>query len=509
MAKPTHLKILNDGPAAWNKWRKANKNIIPDLSNADLTEINPLTLMSDSLTIYSADLSKYNFTYTNFQNANVAGVRFEGANLSFADFQQAECFETDFRRTSLKEALFQKARMGASKMDEANLSKTNFTETDLSECSFARVNLRNAILVKANAQLSGFKNANLSGANLTEANFSEANCHGVNFSKAELSNSDFFNANLTEAYFFRCEMSNANFSQSSMRKCNLKNANLTNANLSHTGLSKSNLKNVQAMNADFSHSYLGKADLTRGDFEAANFFAANFSEANLTRANLCFTNLRRAILVRTNLSGSNINSACVYGTSVWDIAGDPKTQNSLTITPEDLPEITVDELEVAQFVYLLLNNSKIRNAIDTITSKAVLILGRFYKDRKDVLDALRLELRKRNYIPIVFDFEKPDSRDLTETVATLAQMSRFVIADISDAKSIPQELSHIIPNNPSLPIVSIIAKEFAAYSMYEHFERYPWVLPLYQYRSQKQLIKVIKEKIIIPAESKSKELRPE
>jgi hypothetical protein len=40
------------------------------------------------------------------------------------------------------------------------------------------------------------------------------------------------------------------------------------------------------------------------------------------------------------------------------------------------------------------------------TSKAVLILGRFTDERKAVLDALRDELRKRNYLPILFDFDK-------------------------------------------------------------------------------------------------------
>ena len=59
----------------------------------------------------------------------------------------------------------------------------------------------------------------------------------------------------------------------------------------------------------------------------------------------------------------------------------------------------------------MLHNQKIRDVIDTITSKAVLILGRFTDERKAVLDALREELRKRNYLPILFDFEKPRSRD--------------------------------------------------------------------------------------------------
>ena len=82
--------------------------------------------------------------------------------------------------------------------------------------------------------------------------------------------------------------------------------------------------------------------------------------------------------------------------------------------------------------------------IDTITSKAVLILGRFTEERKAVLDALREELRKRDYLPILFDFDVPATRDITETISLLARMARFVVADITDAKSIPQELAVIV-----------------------------------------------------------------
>jgi hypothetical protein len=52
-------------------------------------------------------------------------------------------------------------------------------------------------------------------------------------------------------------------------------------------------------------------------------------------------------------------------------------QENLIITPPGQADI--DNIKVAQFIYLLLNNKEIRDVIDTITSKAVLILGRFLK----------------------------------------------------------------------------------------------------------------------------------
>jgi hypothetical protein len=43
------------------------------------------------------------------------------------------------------------------------------------------------------------------------------------------------------------------------------------------------------------------------------------------------------------------------------------------ITDADKPEITADNIKVAQFIYLFLDNQEIRGVIDTITAKAVLI----------------------------------------------------------------------------------------------------------------------------------------
>lgn len=136
----------------------------------------------------------------------------------------------------------------------------------------------------------------------------------------------------------------------------------------------------------------------------------------------------------------------------------------------------------------------------------MLILGRFTSERKAVLDAIRNELHKRNYTPILFDFEKPANRDITETVSTLAHMARYVIADITDARSLPQELSHIIPFLPSVPIIPLLQASEREYGMYEHFISYPWVLPIYHYHNVNELLNSSQEQIIEPAEKKAREL---
>ena len=179
----------------------------------------------------------------------------------------------------------------------------------------------------------------------------------------------------------------------------------------------------------------------------------------------------------------------------------------MIITPKSEPDISLDNIEVAQFIYLLLNNAKVRGVIDAITSKAVLILGRFTEERKGVLDALRDELRKRDYLPILFDFDKPASRTTDETITLLARMARFVIADISDAKSVLQELRAIVPELPSVPVQTVIVATQEEPGMFDFYRGRPSFMPVHRYDTPMQLLADLSDRVIGPAEAKALELR--
>jgi hypothetical protein len=180
-------------------------------------------------------------------------------------------------------------------------------------------------------------------------------------------------------------------------------------------------------------------------------------------------------------------------------------QESLIITDYEEPTITVDNLKIAQFIYLLLNNDEIRDVINTLTTKVVLILGRFTPERKVILDALRDTLRKQDYLPILFDFEKPSNRNFTDTVRTLAHLSRFIVADLTDPSSVPQELQAIVPDVP-VPVQPVILEANKAYATFGDLRRYPWMLPLFTYKDQMSLLSSLKESLIDPAERKAQEL---
>jgi len=209
-------------------------------------------------------------------------------------------------------------------------------------------------------------------------------------------------------------------------------------------------------------------------------------------------------LVEANLTNADLTSCCVYGVSAWELKLEGTKQQNLVITHGE-PAITVDDIEVAQFVYLLLHNERIRGVIDTITSKAVLILGRFTDARKAVLDALREELRKHNYLPILFDFSVPATRDITETVSLLARMARFIIADLTDPSSIPKELEAIVPSL-AVPVQPLLEGASRPYSMFKDYWKYDWVLPVYRYEGLEPLLATLAEKVIAPAEGKVRAL---
>ena len=266
---------------------------------------------------------------------------------------------------------------------------------------------------------------------------------------------DAWNAWRAKEPSIEADLFEANLSGADLSGTNLSGANLFGANLIRANLFGANLHRANLFGADLSGAYLRSATLIR----------ANLSGANLREANLFGADFQQASLVKTDLSDADLTGCRIYGVSAWGLKlSDETKQRNLIITTNNEPEITVDDIEVAQFVYLLLNNTKIRNVIDTITSKAVLILGRFTPERKKVLDALREELRQRNRTPIVFDFNGPRSKNTTDTVKLLAQMARYVIVDLSDPNSAPYELGVIsmlgLETTPVVPIIVSSQKPF-------------------------------------------------
>lgn len=322
---------------------------------------------------------------------------------------------------------------------------------------------------------------------LSGVDLSGANLAGANLSETKLGASILIRANLCKANLFGADLIGANLADADLRCADLTWAKLIEAVLS---------------NARLHQAILHGADLS----------AADFGEAELPGADLS-----NAVMVGTNFTNADLTGCSVFGISAWKLvlSKGTKQQNLVIKQPPEgadgppEPDITVDNIEVAQFIYLLLHNEKIRDVIDTIGKKGVLLLGRFTGGRIVVLERLREELRKRDFVPMIFNFDKPETKNFSETIRLLAGMSRFVIADITNPRSAPLELQATVPEC-MVPVVPILDKteELKPFSMLEdlqiaHPDR---VLDVILYPSVDRLVEMFDAEIINPVQARFADL---
>jgi uncharacterized protein YjbI with pentapeptide repeats len=260
----------------------------------------------------------------------------------------------------------------------------------------------------------------------------------------------------------------ANLDSADLTGANLKKADLVGAKLSGAKLSKADLRA-----ADLSEAYLSEADLSGAKLAKAHLREADLSRVNLSEANLREADLSRVNLSEANLSRANLSKAFLYkaNLSMADLAG------------VDLSRVNLIEANLSETKLIGANFHGV------ITSKIVLILGRFIPERKVVLDAIREKLRKRGYVSVLCGFGWTTEKKVTE-ITMLANMARFIIADLTDPMSALYELSGIVPDitvpvKAVLPEIEGLQRE---YSSFFHPERSHWFLKPYHYKSPEILI---------------------
>jgi len=343
-----------------------------------------------------------------------------------------------------------------------------------------------------------------SNANLMNADFQGAKLNYADFSNANLINSNFTRSLVKNSKFDSCELRRANFEWAVLNFSTFSNANNASA-FAHATMRGVNFDGCNLKSSSFIDANLAGASFVDADLSHSYLTDANLLNANLTRADLSNATMLRIRFVNTTIEGAIIKDAKIYGMSAWNLIGTPKIMHRLLITFDEESEITVDDLDLAQFIHLLLRREKLRNVLNTITSKAVLILGRFTTERKEILDSIANELRKNDLLPIIFDFEKATSRDFTETIRVLAGLSFFIIADITDPSSIPLELQAAVPDY-QIPFITVIETGRKPFAMFRDLKKYSWIFEPVAYSSKDELINGFKEIFLDRAFEKQKEL---
>lgn len=144
MANEVHCAILKQGIEVWNKWRKENPEIKPDLSGISLHDCKPLQKFPQFVDFTGANFSETNLSKINFKPLAARGRYYMRAHLATVNFTKANLSEAVIIDGDLNEAVFIDADLS-----EANLEKATLKGADLSKALLGKTNLLQACLEKA------------------------------------------------------------------------------------------------------------------------------------------------------------------------------------------------------------------------------------------------------------------------------------------------------------------------------------------------------------------------
>jgi uncharacterized protein YjbI with pentapeptide repeats len=164
MANREHQEILQKGVEVWNRWRKQSAETTPDLTHANLCDMELAGADFESAHLQFASAKRCDLRGAQFDHSDLAGALFDGAKLDNAHFVEAQISGAHFVRAQLSDAVF--------------------SVSDLTYANFTNATLRRAVFYHANLTRANLGEADLAGADLTDANFTGARLEGANLTSA-------------------------------------------------------------------------------------------------------------------------------------------------------------------------------------------------------------------------------------------------------------------------------------------------------------------------------------
>jgi uncharacterized protein YjbI with pentapeptide repeats len=296
-----------------------------------------------------------------------------------------------------------------------------------------------------------------------------------------------------------------------LAEVDLSGLSLRGADLHAADLSRARLCGADLSGADLSAANLFKANLCGAILEGANLAGALLWSANLCDAVLCEANAREAMLSRADLSGADLRRArldrahlyeadlsdcLIDGLSVCDAELEQSQQANLHFI-EDGMVMTIDDLEMAQFVYLA-QHSRILERCGRI----VLVAGAF-REQAGLLATLKEALGASGYVPLSFDLAQSHK---AQRLLTLTRLARFLLLDLTDLLFLPVSVQTLI-RQKTLPIQPLLDVSEERPCRCREIAPSPWVLPTYRYRGLAHLHDSVQERVIAPAEEVLREWR--
>src|ERR1700730_8917488 len=118
MANLLHLAKLHEGSSEWNRWRMANANTTPDLSEADLSQANLKYWNLMRVNLSEANLSAANRNRAKLSGTDLTGAYVRGANLSGARLYRVNFYRANLNGANLKGALLDATVFGSTNLKD-------------------------------------------------------------------------------------------------------------------------------------------------------------------------------------------------------------------------------------------------------------------------------------------------------------------------------------------------------------------------------------------------------
>jgi uncharacterized protein YjbI with pentapeptide repeats len=247
------------------------EELIALLQKGDIDGFNEMRRNRGRIEMFAVDLSGLTLT-----GADLSGIVMEKADLSGADLTDTILARTDLSGADLSETRLTGAMAIQIRLRDAWIEDTVFDEADLSQADFGdaelhRCSFREAVLTKAR-----FKRANLVGCDFTDVEASEAK-----FSGATTEGCRFVRSQFRETSFKGTVLKGADLSGSEFPQARLREANLSGATFGGASFTSADLTQVVLTGADLTDADFRRADLTGVDFTGIDLEEAILTEAEI------------------------------------------------------------------------------------------------------------------------------------------------------------------------------------------------------------------------------------
>lgn len=127
MADSDHVSKVKEGAAAWNRWRKEEPDVLPDLGWANINGLNLDGAVFAESVLKLAFCKRCSLVGADFSGANLHGVNLEGCDLRGAVFRDANLEGAHMLGADLTGADFAGANLKLANLDGAILRDADLT----------------------------------------------------------------------------------------------------------------------------------------------------------------------------------------------------------------------------------------------------------------------------------------------------------------------------------------------------------------------------------------------